>query len=69
MNSIIKKSKVRFEGHQVGGLSQLTGRTGGHDAARSLRVVEVAGVPRAIEVTCSCGDTFMIELDYEEEQR
>ena len=70
MNSIIKKSKVRYEGHEVRGLSQLdTGPGARHDATRTLRVVEVAGLPRAIEVTCSCGDTFMIELDYEEDPR
>jgi len=69
MKSIIKKTQVQFEGHEVGGLAQLAGgSSGGHDAARSLRIVEVGGVPRAIEVTCSCGDTFMIELDYEEDQ-
>ncbi len=68
MNSIIKKSQVSYQGHEVRGLNQLASRTTpGHD--RSLRVVEVSGVPRAIEVTCACGDTFMIELDYEEDQR
>ncbi|MCP4808895.1 MAG: hypothetical protein GY884_26470 [Proteobacteria bacterium] len=68
MNSIIKKSQVQYQGSEVRGLPSLGNRTtAGHE--RSLRVVEVAGVPRAIEVTCNCGDTFMIELDYEEDQR
>lgn len=70
MNSIIKKSQVRLSGQELGDLAQLSGSPGhGHDGARSLRVVEVGGVPSGIEVTCSCGDTFMIELTYEEDQR
>ncbi|MDF1800003.1 MAG: hypothetical protein P1V81_12565 [Planctomycetota bacterium] len=67
MNSIIKKSQVQYEGHQVRGLANLAGRGSlGCESERSLRLVEVSGVARAIEVSCSCGDTFMIELEYEE---
>ena len=67
MHSIIKKSQVQYEGHQVRGLANLAGSgSAGCDTERSLRLVEVSGVASAIEVRCSCGDIFMIELEYEE---
>lgn len=33
--------------------------------AKSVRLVEDAGVPRAIEVTCSCGEVTLVELAFE----
>lgn len=32
--------------------------------AKSARVVDDAGEPRAIEITCSCGETTLVELDF-----
>lgn len=32
--------------------------------AKRARLVEVDGVVRAIECTCSCGETTLIELEY-----
>lgn len=35
---------------------------------KSARLVEDAGVPRAIEVTCSCGETTLVELAFERKE-
>lgn len=35
-------------------------------AAKAARVVRIDGEARAIEITCSCGETTLVELEYGE---
>jgi hypothetical protein len=37
--------------------------------AKRARLVEVDGVVRAIECTCSCGETTLLELEYPSDAR
>jgi len=60
MNLIIKKDKVHYESPAV------HRRTApAHTHERGARLVTIAGVARAIEVSCECGETFVIELEFE----
>ena len=34
--------------------------------AKAARVVQIDGEARAIEITCSCGETTLVELEYGE---
>jgi hypothetical protein len=62
MNLIIKKDKVRTSGEAPTRYTDA-----GHQHQRGARLVSVAGVPRAIEVSCKCGENFVIELEFEED--
>ena len=62
MNLIIKKDKVRTSGE-----APLKYTSANHEHTRGARLVSVAGVPRAIEVSCKCGESFVIELEFEED--
>jgi hypothetical protein len=37
--------------------------------AKRARLVEVDGVVRAIECTCSCGETTLLEIEYPADDR
>lgn len=37
--------------------------------AKRARLVEVDGVVRAIECTCSCGETTLLEIEYPSDAR
>jgi len=62
MNLIIKKDKVQYDD-----AAQARYMDPGHSHERGARLVTIAGVPRAIEVSCKCGENFVIELDFEED--
>jgi len=64
MPSIIKHEHVRLE-HAPGGAE--SGTTGAR-CAKSVRLLEVEGTVRALELRCSCGEATVIELDYAEPQ-
>lgn len=61
MNLIIKKNKVSYDS-----APQAQHAESGHLHERGAKLVTVAGVPRAIEVSCKCGENFVIELTFEE---
>jgi len=59
MPPIIKKEHVALATSE-----QAPRRRRGHAKVASL--LRVAGEVRAIEVTCSCGEKLVVELDYEQ---
>lgn len=70
MHSIIKKAQVELEGHDVNNFSA-PGAVGVHPkrnraTSKSARLVQVDGAPCAVEVTCSCGEVHIVELDFEQ---
>lgn len=36
---------------------------------RAARLVEVDGAVRAVEITCTCGETTLVEFTFDEKQR
>ncbi|MFT4710118.1 MAG: hypothetical protein ACI9D0_000884 [Bacteroidia bacterium] len=70
MRSIIKAAQVQLEGHDVNMISDVGSAASAGKRARAIpksaRLIEIAGVPRAVEVTCSCGEVHLVELDFEE---
>lgn len=36
---------------------------------RSARLVEIDGAVRAVEITCSCGETTLVEFTFDEKSR
>lgn len=66
-HTIIKRDRVQLESvRRVPTAAQFsTGQDTGCEPQKSVRTVEVAGRVQAIELTCSCGERTVIELDYE----
>lgn len=64
MNLIIKKDKVQYEAQPE---RRPMGSAPGHAHGRSARLVTINGAPRAIEVSCLCGEVFVVELTFEED--
>lgn len=66
-HTIIKRDRVQLE--SVRRVPTATQLGSGQDAScaqeKSVRIVEVAGRAQAIELTCSCGERTVIELDYD----
>lgn len=65
MQTIIKKTAVRMDASPV----RRAPRPGTGDAVCAEKSVELAHegeLVRAIQVTCSCGEVTVIELDYPE---
>lgn len=60
MNLIIKKNDVQYD--STGPRRRVEF---GHAHERGARLISVAGEARAIEVSCDCGEKFVIELEYE----
>lgn len=63
MNLIIKRDSVQYDAH-----TPRRPVSAGHAHERGARLISIAGTPRAIEVSCSCGEEFVIELEFEEER-
>jgi hypothetical protein len=66
-HTIIKRERVQLESvRRVPTASQFSSGTDASNARpKSVRTVEVSGRVQAIELTCSCGEQTVIELDYE----
>lgn len=78
MQSIIKKHFVELDGAATPSVASTAptslpstppsalprAATAPRRCEKSARPVAIEGVIRAIEVTCSCGETTVIELDY-----
>ena len=65
MHGIVKKNQVQLEGVAF----VATGKLGVRPTSRckkSVRAVRVENVVRAFEVTCSCGETTVVEMQYQE---
>lgn len=63
--SIIKRERVVLAGTEPKSLVRPAGaRPCGR---KNVRLVEHDGRPRAIEFTCSCGETTLVELVFEEQ--
>jgi hypothetical protein len=63
MSSVIKKSNVQLAGHAT----PAGARAPAANAATCMnrvRPLKVGDVVAALEVTCACGETTVIELDY-----
>jgi len=62
MHSIVKKQFVQVDSNPVG----VAPRPGASAARckKSVRLLRVESVVQAIEVTCSCGETTLVELEY-----
>lgn len=61
MSQIIKKRNVRLEESAEPDLRE-------NDLPENVRLVHEAGVVRAIEVRCACGESIVVELEYDEVQ-
>ena len=61
MGNLIKGERVRF-------LAETKPQTEDQPApcAKSVRLLKLDGEVRALELTCSCGERSVIELDYSE---
>ncbi len=70
MRSIIKAAHIQLEGHDVNNFSDKGSAASAVKRARAIpksaRLVQIDGVAKAVEVTCSCGEVHMVELDFEE---
>lgn len=66
MQTIVKKQFVQVDGGAVGSAPQVDRRTPAKRCEKSVRPLEEGGVVRAIEITCSCGETTLVELQYPE---
>ena len=70
MRSIIKASQVKLEGHDVNNFSDPGGVAAAEKRARAIpktaRLIQIDGVARAVEVTCTCGEVHLVELEFEE---
>lgn len=66
MQSIVKKERVHFAGEAApaagGERHKIREAARG---AKSVRLLRIDGAARALEVTCSCGERTVVELDYE----
>ncbi len=62
MPSIIKNSSVRAT--RPGAASERS--PSDRSCEKSVELLRQGGVVHAIQITCSCGDTTVVELDYPE---
>ena len=62
MHSIVKKQFVQVDAQPVGA----SGRNGAPAARckKSVRVLRVESRVHALEVTCTCGEATVVELEY-----
>jgi hypothetical protein len=58
---ILKHPFVKVAGHGAGGASA----RGPQHGRASARLVEAGGEVRAIEITCACGETSLVELVFD----
>ncbi|MCP3914779.1 MAG: hypothetical protein GY711_04365 [bacterium] len=69
MSLIIKNKNVRFEAatsalHESAGDGELALDEPSATCEKAVRLLESEGLARAIEITCSCGEVTVVELDY-----
>jgi hypothetical protein len=64
VQTIVKKQFVRIDGEPAGALPRQDRKPSKERCAKTVRLLQQDGVARALEVTCSCGETTLIELEY-----
>lgn len=62
---IIKRDRVVLPG----ALAPATLRSSATPCKKSVRTVLHEGLVRALEITCSCGETTLVELEIEEKSQ
>lgn len=60
---VIKRDAVRVTAHDTP-RAPLPARAGEPPHVKRARLLRVDGVVRALEVTCACGETTLVELEY-----
>jgi hypothetical protein len=65
MHSIVKKQFVQVDAPRPAQPSR-AGRAAASRCEKGLRPLRIEGVVRAVEITCSCGETTVVELEYPE---
>jgi hypothetical protein len=63
MSSVIKKSNVQLTGHAAAPGAR-TPLASAPTCASRVRPLRIGGVVAALEITCTCGETTLVELDY-----
>ena len=63
MPSVIKRTSVQLASAAPAPSSKIHAPQG-RPCAKSVRPLRVGGVVCALEITCSCGETIVVELDY-----
>jgi hypothetical protein len=64
VQAIVKREFVQDDGLTAGPLPRGDRRGAAQRCEKRVRTVQLDGAVRAIEVTCSCGETTLIEIDY-----
>jgi hypothetical protein len=65
VHSILTKKFVRVDGDPPAALPRGAPHTSPRRCEKSVRPLKVERVVRALEVTCSCGEVTLVELDYD----
>jgi hypothetical protein len=63
VQSIVKKQFVQVDGMPAADLVR-PGARAAQRCKKSVRVLRLENVVRALEVTCSCGETTVVEIEY-----
>lgn len=61
---IIKRQRVLLDGQEARPAAQAAAAAPAACTKKNARLVEHDGQPRAIEFTCSCGETTLVELEF-----
>ena len=62
MHGIVKKQFVQLDGPVAAHGPRAS--TASQRCSSSVRLLRIEGVVRALEVTCTCGETTVVELEY-----
>ncbi|MCZ6597400.1 MAG: hypothetical protein O7B99_07175 [Planctomycetota bacterium] len=66
MRSVIKRDNVHVSDEPAHGASRpISGPAEECEPGKTVRLMRAEGYVRAIELTCSCGETTVLELDYQ----
>ena len=63
MQAIVKKQFVQLDGQQAG-VVPTPERRRSTRCEKSVRLLKLENVARALEVTCSCGEVTVVEIEY-----
>ena len=68
MQTILKKQFVQLEASERAGGGKQGAASAARVCAKQVELLRVGGVVQALEITCSCGEKTVVELDYIEGQ-
>jgi len=63
MQAIVKKQFVQVDAQEH--TSAVRGSSAPRSCKKSVRLLRINGSVQALEVTCSCGEITVVELDYQ----